>query len=288
MEEGPARKKPSTRATSAAASGGEEETAEEENVGEEEGAEEEDEEEDKFDIDDSSAEAQSAKDAAEAADSSASGLPVDNLKVDPDLIRPPSSGIGTPSRFASSSMPKPPPMPDHLLSDAAAKLQREEVEHHLPQTHRRLHPVPAPLPVHVSASQTSPEALRKMQAREEDGERDFIRAPESLMQSNKSKIPKDRDIEGDSMRTPRADAPSDHLRRNLSPGSGSRETAKPAKSPLHHTSHHHHQSPSYNAHPPTRNHKRHGSVDSGIGAPRRAFAAWGRDESDSNASDSDA
>ncbi|KAF8316271.1 hypothetical protein DL93DRAFT_2166140 [Clavulina sp. PMI_390] len=148
------------------------------------------------------------------------------------------------------------------------------------------------------------------------------------MSSNRSKIPRDRDVEGDSMlsaRTPRAAEDPD---RNDSGSTtvGGQQRGSPKRDrtrssgPRRHDDayNHHYPVPPHSAapssgqpwihshflHPPTtghshppstnahgRNHRRHGSVDSlPVNAPaqRRAFAAWGRDESDSNASDSDA
>lgn len=298
VEEGPARHtSKKSKPPSAAASGGEEEETLGENDEEDEAEPEEEEEEDKFDIDDSSPEA------ANAAQAGAAGLPVDNPKANSDTDgRPPSSGIGTPDRFVSTRPHPPPTIPSHLISDAAERLRAEEHRDqrggpsHAPQTHRKL-PLQVPPPVSTSTSQRSPAAQREMQARGEDGERDFIRAPEREMQSNKSKIPRDRDVEADSMRTPRPDSSSHHHQHHhhLSPGSGSGSGSGrigSARSPLQQTggpwgqaqtSQSQGQGHSHGH----RNHRRHGSVDSSIGAPRRAFAAWGRDESDSNASDSD-
>lgn len=301
VEEGPARhtskKKAESKPVSAAASEEEEETLDEEDQVDEDDDEEEEAEEDKFDIDDSSPEAANAQAAqgAGAGTGAGPGLPVENPKVNSDIDgRPPSSGIGTPDRFVTTRPHPPPTIPSHLISDAAERLRAESHLHQQHplhststtsgggsgsaslQTHRKLQ---VPPPVSTSTSQRSPQAQREMQARGEDGERDFIRAPESLMQSNKSKIPRDRDVEADSMRTPRPDTSSHpHL---LSPKSARHGSQQQSGGPWGQQS----QQPP--PPPPHRNHRRHGSVDS-IGAPRRAFAAWGRDESDSNASDSDA
>lgn len=288
VEEGPARnskkkqQQPSAPAT-VPQPGPEEPADESEDIPDEEEEEvDEEDEDDKFDIDDSSAEAQLAKDSASSEPSP--GLPAISRKATADdLVSPPASGTGTPDRFKSSK-PQPPPLASrHLVSDAAKRLLNDQTTPHL-QTHHHLQPLP---PVSTSADQRSPQRQREMQVRGEDGERDFIRAPESLMQSNKSKIPKDRDVEAESMRTPRPGA----VGPGGSSGSGSRapRTADPTSSqpqsqpPWVHSQVQPH-SPHTHAH---RNHRRHGSVDS-LPAQRRAFAAWGRDESDSNASDSDA
>lgn len=266
MEEGPAKKSKKKAATGGSPSDAREpaEGQAVEDHEEDEADEEEEEDDDKFDIDDSAVDTQSTKESVESSDSSAPAPKPAN-----DTIRPPSSDTGTPDRFASSR-PQPPPLTQrHPIHDAARKVHHDGLRHHTPQTHRRLQPPP---PVSTSGSQQSPAQQLEMQVRGEDGQRDFIRAPESLMQSNRSKIPKDRDVESDSMRTPRAE---------VEVKSGVR-TASPNVSRF--VSHHPHSHPHLSH--PHRNHRRHTSVD---GYPvRRAFAAWGRDESDSNASDSDA
>lgn len=293
VEEGPARnrkkKEPSVASIPSTGETLVNEPVPDEEEDEDEEEAEEEEEEDKFDIDDSSAEAQSAKGSLSSSEPSP-GLPPVNPKIRDDIISPPASGTGTPDRFQTTK-PQPPPLaPRHLISDAAQRVLETEDDSAQPQTHRRLQPPP---PVSTSSDQRSPQRQLEMQLRGEDGERDFIRAPESLMQSNKSKIPKDRDIEADSMRTPRPEASGHHHNARL-PKSGltptvdaDRAPATAVPQPHPHSAWVHSQvlprSPHAHSH---RNHRRHGSVDS-LPAARRAFAAWGRDESDSNASDSD-
>ena len=222
---------------------------------------EDEEEDDKFDIDDSSADAQSTKGSVEPPDY---GIPAPNPKATDDIIRSPSSGIGTPDRFASLR-PQPPSLAQrHLIHDAAQRVLHDISLPNAPQTHRRFQPPP---PVSTISSQVSPKQL-EVQMHAEDGQRDFIRAPESLMHSNRSKIPKDRDVETESLRTPRASV------------AGGVRTASPRISRF--APHPPQSHPSR----PRLSHRRHTSVDS-YAASRRAFAAWGRDESDSNASDSD-
>jgi NAD+ kinase len=266
VEEGPAKKSKKKAIVEGSPSGAKEPIEGQAVEDHEEDEAEEDEEDDKFDIDDFTVDAQSTKGSVDSSDS-ALPTPAPNPQPTNDIIRLPSSGIGTPDRFASSR-PQPAPLTQrHLIHDAAQKVHHDSSRHHAPHAHRRLQPTP----VSTSGSQQSPEQQLEMQMREEDGERDFIRAPESLIQSNRSKIPKDRDVESDSMRTPKAEVQS------------GMHTASPNISRF--VSHHHRFHPTH-PHHPHRNHRRHTSVD---GYPvRRAFAAWGRDESDSNASDSDA
>ncbi|RDX47995.1 ATP-NAD kinase [Lentinus brumalis] len=82
------------------------------------------------------------------------------------------------------------------------------------------------------------------------GDRDDIRAPRSAHFSTRVRIPRDRDVDAESMKTPTPIDP-----------------------------------PSHNRHPFARSRSRDRSQD---GPHRRAFAVWGQDESDSAASDSDA
>lgn len=98
--------------------------------------------------------------------------------------------------------------------------------------------------------------------RNEDGDRDNIHSPKSLLHGAKSKIPKDRDV--DSMRTPRA---QEHPSRFTPPQTHLSFTQRLTR-PFH-RSHHH---------PP--GHRPSRSVD--FDQRSRAFAVVGQDESDSN------
>jgi len=283
VEEGPAKHKQHKKAPSTQVQAPQ--SIEEDAVGEEdeelEGADEEDEEEDeedKFDIDDSSAEASAA-----SSSKASSGQPspahhattIASEKVttaQSSYQSSTDSATDTPASHGRSR-DKPQPSnthPRHLISDAAEKIR------HLQDPH---------------PSDPSPPKSQ----RGENGDRDNIRAPESTFHSSKSRIPLDRDVEAESMRTPRPDVISE-LHKDATGNHvhiGSRSISSSGGS--HSASAHHSQFSSPAQPPPAggihplarRNHRRHRSVDT-IGAPRRAFAAWGLDESDSNASDSDA
>jgi NAD+ kinase len=126
----------------------------------------------------------------------------------------------------------------------------------------------------------------------DDGERDNIHSPRSLLHGSRSKIPKDRDV--DSMLTPRA---LDHDQTpSVSPN------ANASHQHHHHNQHHHNHrhAPQLqhiqlanlinplqqarfalaSARPRGRGHRHSRSDDLGTG--NRAFAVWGQDESDSN------
>jgi NAD+ kinase len=253
VEEGPAKEKKRSSSKTRAAGGPEKIGAVQSPPAKpEEQAEDEDEE--KFDIDDSSPEASAAAASASSTSSintspSDSKLPspvFDTMpkrqKTDPaladakaafkDVVDPHVYSLGgtdSPDRFASR-LPHPPSInPRHLSHTHEAQARSAAA----PQYHHRL--------------------------RGEEGARDDIHSPLSARTGTKSRIPKDRDVEGDSMRTPRPER-KDHLRAG------------------------HHPHP--NTHPTTaRNHRRVGSLDSANS--RRAFAVWGQDESDSATSDSD-
>ena len=308
-------------------------------LAEEDGEGERDEdEEDKFDIDDSSPEASAAKelDIPDQPSSLNEGFekslgaehpPVSKTSAKKETDSPDSTRVAHPLPL---SIP-----PQHLISTAAERIQNLRV----PPVSRLPHVGSSTI-----ASPSSPEALQptpsapRPRSEERDGDRDNIRAPESLFQSNKSKIPRDRDIEAESMRTPRPDIiqsvdkddseftptatnrahAGGSLPLSSSPNSRMRSHTHTHPQHLHPvrptaratpayprasghgngdggpgTVHHRHTASTSTpavpgpTRPHLRNHRRHASVDS-IGAPRRAFAAWGLDESDSNASDSDA
>ncbi|KII92229.1 hypothetical protein PLICRDRAFT_103838 [Plicaturopsis crispa FD-325 SS-3] len=199
--------------------------------------EDEEEEEDKFDIDDSSPEAAMAAAEKKApqgltpqehalgrskaregrAEAAADALSEGNafMRATKARSRSPSSGlrsgIDTPDRF-SGPHPHPPPVPIR-------------------------HPLRA-----VSPDSESYDSLDDM-ALSQQGVRDDIHASR-LLSSGRSRIPKDRDVDAESQKTPTV---SDLMR----------------------------------------GHRRVNSKDSDVQHPR-AFAVWGQDESDSNASDSDA
>jgi NAD+ kinase len=103
----------------------------------------------------------------------------------------------------------------------------------------------------------------------EDGARDNIHSPKSLIHGAKSKIPKDRDV--DSMKTPRAHDPQHPHKQHRH---------------LHHTvapSRLGHPHPSHAPHVQRRHHLHHRpSRSADFGTGNRAFAVWGQDESDSN------
>ena len=130
-----------------------------------------------------------------------------------DTFRPRSisrtrSGIETPDRFACPH-PHPPSISPRHVQWAEDKLSNDDL--------------------HLHAAQ--------------NGDRDHIHSPH-LLSGGKSRIPRDRDVDADSMKTPTV---ADGLRKH----------------------HHRASSKEYD------------------GSQRRAFAVWGQDESDSNASDGD-
>ncbi|KAF9516692.1 hypothetical protein BS47DRAFT_1375925 [Hydnum rufescens UP504] len=317
---------------------------------EEPGEEEEDkdqEEEDKFDIDVSSPVASAAKE-LDSSDQPSPSQDTRNPSLDvlPGVPHPPlseitGSGTATPDRFHVAH-PHPPRIhPRHLISTAAEKIQN--LQDH---PRRGLSRVDSTIASPSSAEPPVPTITPWHRSDERDGDRDNIRAPESLFQSSKSKIPRDRDIEAESMRTPRtepiqpldqdgfpflpnathqthadstltssshANAPHGRIHPHTLHSHPLRPATATSAAPVHPTlapvngyGHRHGQGglitiPRHHVaststptvpgpahpHPHIRNHRRHASVDS-IGGPRRAFAAWGLDESDSNASDSDA
>ncbi|KAH9929629.1 ATP-NAD kinase [Epithele typhae] len=140
----------------------------------------------------------------------------------PDLSSTPSSGlksgIDSPDRFAGSHPHPPRISPRHVQFVASS----------------------------ASSSSSSIDQQSQSTVNGERGERDDIRGPRSAHFSSKVRIPRDRDVEGESLKTP---TPVD-----------------PSRMPF------------------SRSRSRSRSRD----PPRRAFAVWGHDESDSAASDSDA
>ncbi|KAF7362058.1 NAD+ kinase [Mycena venus] len=183
-----------------------------EEVGEEEeDSEEEEEEEDKFDIDDSSPEAAAAAAAAAAANTgqTASEEALGREKAE-ELIA------------------------DERLHKLAASALKKE----------RSRSAKSRISLAHASSWTSIDSAASGVVEDQDGTRDHINAPRSM--SGKSRIPKDRDPDADSVKTPTV--------ANLVYGRG-------------------------------RGHSRTRSADHN--GHHRAFAVWGHDESDSNASDSD-
>jgi len=137
------------------------------------------------------------------------------------------NGIVTPDRFGGPH-PQPPRLsPRHVQFQDSNNGSRVDLEENI-----RLPPAAQP--------QAQPQAQAEPDP--QDGDRDHIHSPQ-LLQGGRSRIPKDRDVDAESMnvKTPTI---AEHRRG-------------------------HHRAPSRDA------------------AGRRAFAVWGHDESDSNASDSD-
>ena len=148
-------------------------------------------------------------------------------------------------------------------------------------------PIPHPHPIsprHVprasasgsSTPQSSPDQPR---IEWEDGDRDDIHSPRAMRESSKSKIPRNRDLDGESARTPRA---HEHVHSNL------------ARKVSHAHGHGGRVEPMDRRHILGQSHLlrtqrniRHARSLSVDGGSRHAFAVWGHDESDSNASDSD-
>lgn len=220
---------------------------EEENLSDEED-EVSDEEEEKFDIDDSSPEAtgkgpspteQTSREKARAEQDAARHAAVALSKGVPALLRRRSrsrsrGGIDSPDRFASAH-PRPPRLsPRHVSFAGSVVNGNSDAE-----------PEPEPTLLVTSSSQES----IGIQHDAFNGDRDHIHSPQ-LLSGGRSRIPKDRDVDAESMKTPTA---ADMLH-----GLGVK-----------------------------RGHSRTSSRETG-GCIRRAFAVWGQDESDSNASDGDA
>jgi len=141
-------------------------------------------------------------------------------------------------------------------------------------------PIPHPRPISprhvsfdgptVSTPRSSPENHDERRMEGEIGDRDDIHSPRTAKESSKSKIPRNRDVDTDNVRTPRA---YDHSRPTVS--------KKDHHVPVDYT-----RPSRQQHHPTTRDPTRHRSL-SVDGGTRHAFAVWGHDESDSNASDSD-
>jgi NAD+ kinase len=188
---------------------------------------EEEEEEDKFDIDDSAPEnatsAEAPKPPSSPVASKVRTPRATKVELSPD-IRIHQNGHTSPDRYhPSSSIPHP--------------------QQYTPQH------------IHFAEPESSHGAAHRKQG--ENGDRDHIHNPKGL-QGTKSKIPTNREIGGDNVRTPR---PDDILK---------------TQERLHHRLRRHRQP----------GEKRNRSLDLGA---RRAFAVWGQDDTDdSGAGDSDA
>ncbi|TDL26042.1 ATP-NAD kinase [Rickenella mellea] len=193
------------------------------------------EEEEKFDIDDSSPEANGTAETVETvahekamAEEAARARPTARdaaiaLSKGNPLLRNNRSrsrgGIDSPGRFAGPH-PHPPQVSPRHVSFKRAMAVAE----------------------HVSAS-SSTDSLPMHEAQK--GDRDHIHSPQ-LLSGGRSRIPRDRDVDAESMKTP---------------------------------------TPTDATHGSTRRPHSHSAMHDG--STRRAFAVWGHDESDSNASDSD-
>ncbi|KAF8332048.1 uncharacterized protein EI90DRAFT_3123125 [Cantharellus anzutake] len=241
----------------------------------------EDGEEDEFDIDDLSGEASSKEATDETSPSPHETKPDQGHSSDP-FRESPGSGLASPDRFADAH-PHPPSLhPRHLISDAASKIQ------HAPSLQAHSNPdLGNSEPVFLSSrSRTYHHPPRELYDSDggRDGHRDHIRAPESTFHSNKSQIPRDRDIEAESMLTsngtPSLGGVGSMLSKSHSHSTVTHSTLtprRPRRRPARSASA---RRPNETTRP------RRGSLD-GFVAARHAFAAWGLDETDSNASDSD-
>ncbi|KAJ6593697.1 ATP-NAD kinase-like domain-containing protein [Mycena capillaripes] len=184
---------------------------------------EEDEEEDKFDIDDSSPEA--------AAAASASALVTSQTAKEEALGREKAQETIADDRL-------------HRLAASALRKERSRSAKSRSRSGTRTTGRRGSSPRHVEfdLGRSSIDSNDSGVVADQDGTRDHINAPRSM--SGKSRIPKDRDFDVDTVKTPTV--------ANLGYGRG-------------------------------RGHSRTRSTENG----HRAFAVWGHDESDSNASDSD-
>lgn len=208
-----------------------------------------DDEEEKFDIDTVVTSESSSESAAKAAalveqeDAQRAAAAIMRNNSLADSYSHSSSGIDSPDRFAGP-IPHPHPIsPRHVPRPSASGSST-------PQS-------------------SSPDNLR---IEWESGDRDDIHSPRAVRESSKSKIPRNRDLDGESARTPRA---HEHVHSNLA-----RKFYTQHVEPTNHRHMHH----SYLRSQRSARHGRSLSVD---GGSRHAFAVWGHDESDSNASDSD-
>ncbi|KAJ6603103.1 hypothetical protein B0H10DRAFT_2079356 [Mycena sp. CBHHK59/15] len=192
------------------------------------------EEEDKFDIDDSSPEAAAAASASAlvtkpTAEEEALGRQKARETVaDERLHRLTASALRKERSRSAKSRSRSRSSGTRAAPDASSRTQRQ----------------PGSPPRHVEFDLNRPRADSPDSglADDQDGARDHIHVPHSM--SGKSRIPKDRDIDADTVKTPTV--------ANLVYGR-------------------------------SRGHSRSRSAENG----HRAFAVWGQDESDSNASDSD-
>jgi len=254
------------------------------------GDEDKEEEEDKFDIDDLSGESSSQQDTAKSSPQQGAGsLDYDRHHHDHRRVnlvyKSSDTGVVSPDRFAGEQPHPPSVHPRHLISEAAAKIRHG--------SHPHVRPVVAPLS-QLSPKLRSRHSLPRDPQRDggdegRDGNRDNIRAPESTFQSNKSQIPKDRDIEAESQLvvvgpSSTSDVHTSSQSKKKS-GSGQQSHAVHSSSPSRRVRR---KSRSASVRPPSGEmiRPRRGSFD-GVTAARHAFAAWGLDETDSNASDSD-
>ena len=149
-------------------------------------------------------------------------------------------------------------------------------------------PIPHPHPIsprhvpHALASASPSSSPVKLRIDGENGDRDDIHSPRAVRESSKSKIPRNRDVDGDSARTPRA---HEHVHSNLARRIYHAQVHAGRHGPAEPMDHHH---PHGQSHPlRTQQNVRHSRSLSVDGGSRHAFAVWGHDESDSNASDSD-
>ncbi|KZV82144.1 ATP-NAD kinase [Exidia glandulosa HHB12029] len=176
---------------------------------------EEDEEEEKFDIDDLSSQEQSGS----------SSTSPSNPNTPPQEASP---------RTAANALAKGVPGADpHLYNNSAGTDSPDRF-------HQRVPAPPRMSARHAHFEEAAVHADAARAAAGEKGDRDDIHSPRAVHQSGRSRIPRDRDVDAESMRTPRAFDPS----------------------------------PIRNRHDPQQ-------------SSRRAFAVWGNDESDSNASDTE-
>lgn len=147
-------------------------------------------------------------------------------------------------------------------------------------------PIPHPHPIsprHVphASTRTSSSSSVELRIDGENGDRDDIHSPRAMRESSKSKIPRNRDVDGESARTPRA---HEHVHSNLARRVYHAQIHAGRHGLTDDTDHHLHGQ----LHPSrTQRNTRHSRSLSVDGGSRHAFAVWGHDESDSNTSDSD-
>lgn len=174
MEEGPAKEKKRQERAQRALS-------QDEPVLEEEDEEDEDDEDDKFDIDDSLSDTNGATNGGlHTPDSEPSPRTVASMAfkagLDPHVYS--KTGTDSPDRY-HAKQPHPPRLsPRHM-------------------THSESSPSPSP----ASSTLSKEDEFRSIG---ENGDRDNIHGPRAAHQSARSRIPRDRDVEAESIRTPRA------------------------------------------------------------------------------------